>query len=200
MKTVVETFIIEETQELIYDNEKLDKWNEHIANMGLSGQTKIKAAEKSPIPFLFMNASLVNVFSELVPRKVKVEDYDKTPIPLEILDLIALSKKEQYFERVEIWYNDSNPDPAAIGVKKNPQFDPAYATWDRGFDKYLIGRWADVKMSLDQLTERARKLFVLRRTADYNTQIKNAQRYLEDLQSEAERQFGFAMPETDLLF
>ena len=30
MKTVVETFIIEETADLIYDNEQLDKWNELV--------------------------------------------------------------------------------------------------------------------------------------------------------------------------
>ena len=41
MKTVVETFVIEETQELIYDNEKLDKWNKYVEELGLTGQTKI---------------------------------------------------------------------------------------------------------------------------------------------------------------
>ena len=28
MKTVVETFVIEETAPLIYDNDKLEKWNQ----------------------------------------------------------------------------------------------------------------------------------------------------------------------------
>ncbi|MFA5234148.1 MAG: hypothetical protein WC390_07095 [Sulfurimonas sp.] len=37
MKTIVETFIIEETAELIYDNDKLDKWNELVDTLGLQG-------------------------------------------------------------------------------------------------------------------------------------------------------------------
>ena len=69
MKTVVETYIIEETQELIYDNEKLDQWNNLVAELGLTGQTKIQAKDKSPIPFLHMKSTLVNVFLQLCPRR-----------------------------------------------------------------------------------------------------------------------------------
>jgi hypothetical protein len=50
MKTIVETFLIEETIDLIYDNEQLDKWNKHVQELGLIGQTKIVQTDKSPIP------------------------------------------------------------------------------------------------------------------------------------------------------
>lgn len=115
MKTVVETYIIEETQELIYDNEKLDQWNNLVKELGLTGQTKIQAKDKSPIPFLHMKQTHIAVFETLCPRKVKVQEYDKTPIPVEILDLVALSVKEKYFNKIEIWYDDKTPDPACIG-------------------------------------------------------------------------------------
>lgn len=192
MKTVVETFIIEETQELIYDNEKLDQWNNLVTELGLTGQTKIVKADKSPIPFLWMNATLVSVFTELCPCKVLVTDYNKTPIPVEVLSLVSLSVKEKYFEKIQVWYNDKNPDPAIIGVIKGANFDPKYPTWESGFEYYLLARWSDVKATLEELTERAKKLFVLRRKNDLEGIIKRYQRDLDDIEQEANTTFGFA--------
>lgn len=190
MKTQVETYIIEETKELIYDNEKLAQWNRHVEALGLQGQTTIQTKDKSPVPFLHMKKSLVVVFETLCPRKVKIETYDKTPIPVEILDLVALSKMEQYFEKVEIWYDDATPDPACIGFRKNSQFDLKYPTWEGGFEKYLIGRWADVKASLEQLTAKARVLFTAQQKSRIEQDIKNNQRKLEDLEHDADIIFG----------
>lgn len=196
MKTVVETFIMEETQELLHDNEKLDQWNSYVEELGLQGQTKVKAVGKAPIPYLFMNTAMVNVFSVLCPMKVRVEAYDKTPIPVEILSLVAMSKKEEHFSKVEIWYNESDPDPVCIGFRQNAQFDRNYPTWERGLDKYLIGRWADVKMSLDALTQKAKGLFIAQKSDQYNNELRSAQRKLEDLESEANRAFGHVLPNT----
>ena len=117
MKTIVETFVIEETASLIYDNEQLDKWNGLVAELGLTGQTSIQTKEKSPIPFMHLKANFVAVFETLCPRKVDVSEYNISPIPLEILDLIALSVNEKYFDKIQIWYDDKNPDPVCIGLK-----------------------------------------------------------------------------------
>lgn len=192
MKTVVETYIIEETQELIYDNEKLDQWNKLVGELGLTGQTKIVKPEKSPIPFLWMNQALVATFTELCPRKVLVAEYDKTPIPVEALSLVALSVKENYFEKIQVWYNDKNPDPAIVGIIKGANYDPKYPTWESGFEYYLLARWSDVKASLVELTERARKLFLLRRSSELERIIKRYKDDIEELETEANTKFGFA--------
>lgn len=190
MKTVVETYIIEETQELIYDNEKLDQWNGLVAELGLTGQTEVVKPDKSPIPFLWMNRALLKVFEELCPRKTKIEEYSKTPIPVEALSLASLSKKEGYFDKLEVWYNDENPDPAIVGYK----YTHGSGEWERNWyaDKYLIARWSDVKATLEELTERAKKLFTLRRSNELKESIKRAQRELEDITIEANKTFGFA--------
>jgi hypothetical protein len=192
MKTVVETYIIEETQELIYDNDKLDQWNKLVGELGLVGQTKIVKPEKSPIPFLWMNTALVATFTELCPRKVLVAEYDKTPIPVEALSLVALSVKESYFEKIQVWYNDKNPDPVIVGIIKGADFDPKYPTWDRGYEYYLLARWSDVKASLAELTDRARRLFVLRRKGELTNIIKRYQSDIDELEPEADKMFGFA--------
>jgi hypothetical protein len=224
MNTIVETYIIEETSALIYDNEKLDKWNDLVAKLELKGQTKIVTKDKSPIPFMHIKTSLFNVFSQLCPCKVNVETYDITPIPVEILDLIALSKMENYFTKVQIWYDDKKPDPACIGItseyklysnyvkgvpedlcisypnkkealKVAQQFMPELTEasslgWETNERFYLIGRWADVKHSFEELKEMAKKRFIDEKGNEFRKQIKEAERGLIDLETEAFDKFN----------
>lgn len=230
MATVVETFLNEDTVDLIYDNDKLEQWNKLVNDLGLVGQTKIQVKEKSPIPFLPMNKVLQNVFSCLCPRKVAVKDYDVTPIPVEILDLIALSKREEYFDNIQIWYDDKNPDPACIGIThelipvstgfkwhyENPVKDADEAkTWLASqkltpYDSnpvrshnekfYLIGKWGDVKHSLDELKEMAGKRFLAERRNEIKKHIKNYERELADLTTKAFDDYNFSSDNLDLPF
>lgn len=221
MKTVVETFIEEETSTLIYDNDKLDHWNKMVKDLGLKGQGNVVQKDKSPIPFMFIKDTLKATFETLCPRKVNVEDYDITPIPVEILDLIALSKKESYFSKIEIWYDDKEPDPLCIGVvehwilhekgkwsqvgdesfrsraeteayiKENNRTDlePYDYTHTRG-KRYLLGKWADVKHSFEELKKRAKKRWLESEKQSIQSSIRDQQRRLEDLESQAFNRFG----------
>lgn len=214
MKTVVETFVIEETKELIYDNEQLDKWNAHVRELGLTGQTKIVQGEKSPIPFMHMKQTTVKMFEVLCPRQVDVSAYDVTPIPVEILELIALSRRENYFPKIEIWYDDKSPDPVCVGTTgywgeytwsasankdlKAMEFESEeaikkaggtyYGFYPKG--KYLLGKWADVKASFAELRERARQRFITEQGATLRKEIKEAQRKLDDLETTAIEMLG----------
>lgn len=191
MKTYVETFIIEETQALIYDNEQLDKWNEHVSVLGLTGQQKIVQKDKSPIPFLWMNSATIRVFETLCPTKVDVAAYDKTPIPVEILDLLVLAKRENYFDLIEIWYNEEDKDPCAVGYKYRPSEAGSNEWYRKAYaEKYLIGRWADVKQSFKELSIKAKEIFFINRTNELKAEIIRAQRNLEDLQLTIDRDFG----------
>lgn len=197
MATVVETFYVEETVNLIHDNDALAKWNEKVNELGLEGQKTVVKTDKSPIPFLWMNEALVSAFEVLCPSKTEMEKYDKTPIPLELLEVVSLCKREDYFDLVEVWFNEREKDPVIIGYKYN--LGSSESDWwrkSRG-DKYLIGRWADVKASLDALVKRAKNLFFQSETLRLKQQIRDSQRHLEDLESIIERKFGNAMPITD---
>jgi len=189
MKTVVETFVIEETAELIYDNEKLDKWNKMVEELGLTGQKTIVKQEKSPIPFMHMKPSLKAIFEVLCPAKKDVEQYDITPIPVEILDLVALSKRENYFDKIEIWYDDKSPDPCCVGLIWPTESDRANKyTWT--MRPYLIGKWSDVKQSFAELKQRAIERFRLQETAQIQQSIRYQQRQLEDMESTIINKFG----------
>lgn len=219
MKTVVETFVIEETQELIYDNDKLEEWNKYVSELGLNGQTQIVKPSKSPIPFLHLKRSMVAVFECLCPRKVKVEEYNVSPIPVEILSLVSLSKKEGYFDRLEIWYDEKSPDPVCIGVKSPyyayddndklhasyPSYDEALKvmnkngwtknkpypnTWSADVRYYILGKWADVKHSFEELKEMATKRFVAEKSNELEKTIRTAQRELDDIKTLAFDKFN----------
>ena len=211
MKTVVETFLIEETIDLIYDNEQLEKWNKHVEELGLVGQTKIVHTDKSPIPFMHLKNSYKAICETLCPSKVDVENYSITPIPVEILELVSLSKNEKYFGKIQIWYDEKSPDPFAVGIagewipreksnwlwnKGQKSYEDALALCDG--DKpyfsekqfYLIGKWADVKRSWKELREMATERYVATKGNEYTKAIRDAQRGLEDLQTEAFDKFN----------
>jgi len=220
MKTVVETFVMEETAELIYDDKKLDKWNRLIKELNLSGQKLVVEPDKSPIPYMYMNQNLINIAETLCPRKDSYTEYNATPIPLEILEHISLSVKEQYFEKIEIWYDDKSKDPFAIGInnewklcdindkwndhedktlftseekaknyiRENGLIAQTRSTWNTKY--YLIGKWADVKRSFDELRDMAVKRFKTQFKEDINRRLKECQRELEDIDNKSFEKFG----------
>lgn len=199
MQTVVETFLVEETISLIHDGEALQKWNDRITELGLEGQKEVLVVkDKSPIPFMWMNEAIIHTFETLCPTKVLVEKYNKTPIPLEILDLVALSKNEGYFFKMEIWYNEKEKDPVCIGFAEDTSRNDTDGWYKTHYaKKYLIGRWADVKASLDSLTAKAKQIFILSTISQLEQTIRDAQRKIEDIEYHANNTFGGAMPITD---
>lgn len=189
MKTVVETFVIEETAALIYDNEQLDAWNAHVAELGLAGQTALLEKEKSPVPFLYMNQRLKKIAETLCPRKVEIEQYNASPIPVEILGLVALSKREGYFDKVQVWYDEQTPGPFCVGLRYAKESDRASGySWN--MNHYLIGKWADVKRSFDELYQMAVQRFAKEKTAEAKGKILTAQRAIEDLKANPEGVFS----------
>lgn len=214
----IETYIIEETQELIYDGDKLKEWNDIVSELGLTGQNKITNGNKSPIPFLPINATMQNILKELCPATVRIENYNLTPVPLEILKLVALARREGHFKLVEIWYDERSKDPVCVG-ETNPYFVDnqnghkmteygTFATdqdckdfikekgleghkpYRYGGEKYLIGRWADVKQSFDELAERAKKRFVDSETASLSKQMNELRARIDSIKDEAVIKFG----------
>lgn len=195
MSTVVETFYVEETLNLVHDGDALQKWNEKVEELGLAGQKQVVIEDKSPIPFLWMNSGLIATFETLCPTKVLIQQYDKTPIPVELLETVSLCVKENYFDKIEVWYNEQQKDPAIVGYKYK---EGESTGWSADFyaKKYLIGRWADVKASLDALVARAVALFMHQSKKTLEQTIKDSQRRLEDLETIADQRFGNSMPST----
>ena len=118
MKTEIQTYFIEEIIELVHDNDSLDEWKSIADELGLVGQDNLTSGEKSPIPFMYLKSGMVNVFRTLCQVSNDIKDFNRTPIPLEILRLAKLSINEDYFSKIEVWYDDKSPDPVVIGINE----------------------------------------------------------------------------------
>lgn len=214
----IETYIIEETQNLIYEDKELQEWNRLAQELGLTKQAQLANKGKSPIPFLPMNTRITNILNELCPTTVEVKNYNLSPIPLEILKLISLSMKERYFGKIEIMYDETSKDPACIGTtpgwfidnssgSKQQQYGTFYSKEEceqfirennlvdhkpyyYGGQKYLIARWADIKQSWDELAERAKKRFCASETAELEKEINEKKTKLQNVLNEAVIKFG----------
>ena len=210
MKTQVEVFVIEETQELIYDSERLQEWGDLVGQLGLKGQRSLAVPEKSPVPYMHMKKSLENMFTVLCPVKVDITEYNVTPIPVEILRLASLSLKEKHFNKVEIWYDDVKPDPVCVGIKgvwgegsyqdnrnrslSGKEFEtkdecveagavhPTY----RETNKYLVGRWADENRSFEELRGIARERMLEEKTKGLMDKKRKIQRELDDVEGKVD--------------
>ena len=208
----VQTFVQEETAELIYDNDKLSEWKEKVTDLNLKGQKKLTKSA-SPIPFLYMKKSIENIFDTLCPEKRNIDEYDKTPIPLEVLKLIQMSKNEGYFNRIQIWYDDKSPDPicvGSVGIWREGQYytdsneklkerefkskeeviaaggKHPYFSWEAS---YLIARWGDEAKSFDQLKEAAIKRYKAEKIAEAKQEILRAERSIQDIDNNIQRIF-----------
>jgi len=213
----IETYLIDEVKQMIYDDDKLTEYKELAQQLGL--KENLTVDNKSPIPFHPMKDIERNVFGELCPKKTPFKEFDETPIPLEILKLIKLGLDEKYFTTVEIWHDYKKPDPVAVGIVGYWYFyDSGYTRIkENGKDveftdrnkaneylknnpditisfaetkNYLIGRWADVKASFKELQQRAKERFILDLSVRYEKQLKEAQRNLDDVKLNATERFG----------
>ena len=57
-------------------------------------------------------------------------------------------------------------------------------------EHYLLGKWADVKQSFDELKERATKRYIEENGAAFRSQIKSYQNQLDDLENTAIERFN----------
>lgn len=148
-----EVYLMEEHEDILTESDSLDEWKEMIEKTGLVGQQHILGESKSPVPFPPMTTEMLGVYGCICPNREKVENYSVSTIPLKVLSLIALSKEQAYFHKIEVWYDVQKPDPIAVGYIKNQnQF------WGDG-TAYIIARWGDELESFFELKQKAIKRY-----------------------------------------
>jgi hypothetical protein len=117
------------------------------------------------------------MFKVLCACPVPVKEYDKTPIPLEVLSLIALSEKEKYFDELQIWYDNEAPDPILVGIKAGAN------SWEK--DIWLLARWGAEKVGFEYLEAEAVKRLTATITSKAKEVKAKAEGILRDTKQEA---------------
>jgi len=128
-----EIYFNKELADISFEVEALDEWKETCKELGLNKQLLLSNGKGSPIPYPYINEAMRRVYATLCPRTYTVQEFDKTPIPLEVLKQIKFSITEKHFQKIEIWADDKKPDPVVIGI-----FAPYYCyKEEEGKTKYL---------------------------------------------------------------
>jgi hypothetical protein len=162
----VETYLEEELKDLVTDAEKTDEWKKKVEELGLTGQQELVGdPEKSPVPFPRMTGEMQNVYKTLCPQYGGVENYRGSTIPLRVLSMLALAKQENYFQTLEIWSNDSSPDPILVGYVGN-RYDGL---------PFIIARWGDELRSFVELKQQAAKILIEDKKTEYKHRLASVE-------------------------
>lgn len=147
-----EIFLQPELEELVLEPEKKAEWESKITELGLEGQVELtkNSDKQAASPYTFMNQQMLLVFSTICPSKAPVSKFNKSVIPIEILSHIALCKQEGYFKKLEIWYDEKNPDPILVGYVTDSYSSSIV---------HLVARWGDEIIPYEQLVEKAIKRY-----------------------------------------
>lgn len=166
----VQEFMVDEVKELSENDEKGAEWSALVEKLGLEGQrTLCNGSPQSPIPFPHMNKEMIKVYETLCPMKSLIKDYNKTAIPIRVLEIAGLCVLKEYFGKIEIWYDDKAPDPVVVGCD--------------GEDKYILARWAAELEEYAVLREKAIKRKVAKMKTEYEKNLRETEMALQTLNS-----------------
>lgn len=148
----VEIYLEPELEEMVGSVEVTEEWRQLAEELGMEGQLKLIAPKsegeenKNPSPYIHMNAKAERVFAILCPEVVDYKKYDKSTIPRQVLREIALAEKEQFFDKICIWYDDASPDPLVVGYIKMGNYD---------YVKHMIARFGDELLPFEELESKS---------------------------------------------
>jgi len=208
--TIVQKYYQEENKNLVHEQKDIEKWNQLTDSLGLKGQQGQKIDDKAPIPFTKINTKMFNIIDTLCGRYEVVEKFNAETIPLEVLEMIDLCKREGYFQKLEIKWDDEKPDPFLIGfvgywkpysgkgeeteyktyqeAKDNGDENSSIYFYDTG--KYLIAKWGDVSRTFEQLRDMAIERYKRFTLAEKQKQIVELEADIKKLDDEAILKFG----------
>lgn len=175
----IETYLIEDSEKMIAEPEHLEEWTKTVEELGLDGQKGLAREDKSPVPFPMMNEGMKRVYKTLCPQQTRVKAYSNSTIPLRVLSLIALSEREKYFNKIEIWDDQESPDPIAVGYLNDSYSSPLY----------IIARWGDELRDFASLKKEAIAKWKERKSAEWRQKINENQSKLNEIESQAQQYF-----------
>ena len=148
----VEIYLEPELEEMVGSVEVTEEWKQLAEELGMEGQLRLIAPKsegeenKNPSPYIHMNAKAERVFAILCPEVVDYKKYDKSTIPRQVLREIALAEKEQFFDKICIWYDDASPDPLVVGYIKMGTYE---------YVKHMVARFGDELLPFEELERKS---------------------------------------------
>lgn len=156
-------------------HENSGEWEQLCTGLGLQKQLK-KAGKVENVgnPYMKLDHRTEMAYEMLCPRKELYTDYAASTLPLEVLQEIHRCKENEWFARIEIWYDDKSPDPFLIG----------YDSKKADANKFLIAQWGDESLPFEQLLEKAINRFIEAYLRALNRLIADCEWRKQDIEGE----------------
>ena len=212
----VEIYFEKELSDITFEVEALEEWKAIAQQLGMTEQLELTKGKDTPVPYPYINLHMERVYETLCPVKVDYRQYKNTPIPLEVLRQIAFSVNDKHFNKIEIWYDDKQPDPFAIGFigyhfvydknyksiknedgsimqfnteKEAIEYKNANGHYSVGYElkgKYCIARWGDELKPFNTLKKLALERLVENSGSDLKRELNSLTEKLKNITTNAE--------------
>lgn len=137
-----------ENESLILDEEALAKYHELVSSLGIP----VVTPKKVPSVYQSLNTAQSRILTALCPLKSRIKAFNKSAIPVEILETIKFVTDNEMFDEIEIWCDDTKPDPLVIGKHyRSPEDKASGYNWN--MHSTLIARWGDCAYEFPVLLE-----------------------------------------------
>ena len=144
-----------ENKTLIFNEDDRAAYHFLAKKLGIKDAEE-KDEKQTPIVYPYLNKGMEVCLNELCPMHTDLKDYKKSTIPLEVLKVVEFVIDNEMFEGIAVWYDDVDPDPLLIGW--NYEDDTARENkygWRK--DRYLLARWGDCAMELNDLLAKGKE-------------------------------------------
>jgi hypothetical protein len=138
---------IEPELEMLSEEINAAEWFEICSALGLENQIALadKSETKKAPPYMFCDPKTLNIIQTICPRVEEYKKYRASTIPTDVLKEIQKCVEHQWYENIEIHYDNQSPDPFVIGRIK-------VSTWET--TRHLIARWGAELLPLKNWKEK----------------------------------------------
>lgn len=179
----VETFEVEEIQGELGNMAADSEAAEIISKLGLNGQAGYLNQEScTRFPYRLMTPAEHTVYSLVFPVREKLEAYSAGIIPLRVLQVAAWVRENPAQDMkagIYVWHTGvAKEDPVLVGHTAN-----------YGGQFYLLARWGDALPSWEELTAKAKRIWIAKAKARISKEISQWNMDRESLDSLATELF-----------
>jgi len=131
-------------------HENAEEWQALCTELGLDKQlSKSGTVERVGNPYMKIDPRSERVYEMLCPVKVDYSNYVASTLPIDVLQEIKRCKENNWFKKIQVWFDDKSPDPFLIGY----EWADSESEWQAR--KFLIARWGDELLPFEQLMAKA---------------------------------------------
>ena len=154
-----------------------------IEELGLEGQQNLiggdeEDEDRERVPYREMNRIERLVYDILYPSHTKFTSYQKSMIPLRVLQVGAHAVSLKFYEEVQVWSEEGQPkDPLLVGKIEYGKY-------------HILARWGEALEPFENLMEKAKVILKKTWEIDYHEKIAECKKFMDSIDGQIEKYFS----------